>query len=78
MEEETTSVPVRPVNREEGYLHAILVELRKLNAFLGAQQNSGDLLLDDEVKLREKEPGFVDGPRPLPEPDPGQPIQIHG
>jgi len=53
MEEERTSLPVRPVTREEEYLHAIVAELRKLNALLGAAQDSGDLLLDDEVRLRE-------------------------
>lgn len=54
MEEERTSLPVRPVTREQEYLYAILAELRKLNDLLGAAQGSGDLLLDDEVKLREK------------------------
>jgi len=53
MEEESTSLPVRPVTREEEYLHAIVAELRKLNALLGAAQDSGDLLLDGEVRLRE-------------------------
>jgi len=32
----------------------------------------------NKAVLEREKRGIVDGPRPLPEPDPGQPIRIHG
>jgi len=53
--EEKIDVPVRPVNREEQYLAAILGELRAIRMRLAppVTKSTEDDLFGDEVKLKE-------------------------